>query len=341
MTTDKRQVWAVTFLVALIGTATAQGQNTSDYDYSVSSSGLVSSATGVSGHGVNAVERPASWLRMGIVLSGEGSSLENALGDLKSRRQAAVELAKKLGAEVATIVVTLPVVVASSSALPAPRRNTRNTAMLAVESDRSPAAKEKDAKKSIVAAAMAAQWPLAGATAEELLIAKTRLEEKLRAANFGGKQPGTLTSEEKAVKADSDVQNSDLYDPAEPTFVCLASISPEDRQKALADAIAKAKAEAEYHARAAGVRLGKLVDLVTNETTPQNAPLYSTFSPSVASTPGSEQQLLQLRDKAITASLKDNQALGDGPCSIEFRFVTLLVYHFAKEKPAAPPEKNK
>jgi len=135
---------------------------------------------------------------------------------------------------------------------------------------------------------LSVDWPLAAENMDEVLVASEALKKKIAAADLAGaKQPDQLTPEQQEILEEAAVRPSAyetslpqpvvgptigpgvVYDPYGPPqavpngvqFLFVARISPEQRKAALAKAFAKAKAQAEEMAGAAGRDLGPLASL--------------------------------------------------------------------------------
>jgi hypothetical protein len=129
-------------------------------------------------------------------------------------------------------------------------------------------AKKEETKPPVaVSTTLTAHWPLQSETGEELLLAATALQDKIKAADLAGaKETSQLTPEEQEALEEMESQGYNPYGdqeakPGEPMFLFVAAIAEADREKAEAEAFQKAKQHAARLAKAAGAGLGKLQSL--------------------------------------------------------------------------------
>jgi hypothetical protein len=202
---------------------------------------------------------------MYLQVSGKGKTLEEALAALKERRELVSAQLEKLGAEKKSIAFSSP---GADDASLAQQR--RMEMMIAQRLGRGPKKAAKPVKPPVSMVSMlTVQWPLTGDSTEKLLLAADELREKVKAANLaGGKDAPKLSPEEQeaAEEMAAEMSRSTGSDeegakPNEPHFVFLARLSDADRQKALADAFAKAKTQAAELAKAAGAEMGPLTGI--------------------------------------------------------------------------------
>lgn len=227
----------------------------------------------VTGNGVAVIKRQPEVMRMQVELSAKGKTAEEALAKLKARREAAEKKLLELGAEKKSIVRGEPRIVAANT--------DRQRQMEMMVAERMRASGKKPAKKTEtepvnISASLSIEWPLNGKTGEELMIATHGLTEKVRAADLAGTKKSATTSAEEEEAAEEAAALADRYNgsnqpsPGEPRFVFLARITPEEESKAMADAFAKAKAQALQLSHAAGAELGPLKS-VRGDATPGNS----------------------------------------------------------------------
>lgn len=218
----------------------------------------------VSGSGSAAIKRPASKLRMSIVLAAKGKTLEDALGKLKERRELATAHLKKLQADTTSAKFSDTALGAESG-----QRAEMQRMMRMARGGRVPKALEVPASVT-VNCTLTADWPLQYESSDELLIASQKLQEKVKEADLGGlKEPKQLTPQEQELEeelAGTENENYSPYGepqakPGEPSFLYVATITKEERSAALAEAYGKAKDQASRLAQAAGLQLGALVEV--------------------------------------------------------------------------------
>ncbi len=214
----------------------------------------------VSGNGVVTIERQPTQMRMKVVVTAKGSDLKAALAALKDKLDAAKVQLKALGADQAS-VKSDPAAIAAEAG-----RNRQLEMMMAQRLRGKRAAKKADTKPPVsVSTTLVASWPLPAAQGEELLIAATALQDKIKAADLAGaKEADNLTPEEQELADELADQGFNPYSgeeeikPGEPIFLFVAPLTAADREQALAEGFAKAKEKAARLAKAAGAELGAL-----------------------------------------------------------------------------------
>lgn len=216
------------------------------------------------GQGSATVKRVPTILRMHIEVLGKGETLKEALDKLKARRQAAVAQLKTLKADHESIELGSP----SLSNVESQRRRQLEAMVIQRYSARGGDLPKglKVPKAFTVSVSLTAEWPLEADGPEQMLLATQALQEKVRAADLAGTKDAEALSPEEQELAE---EMSDMMGfsgeqeakPGEPHFLYVARISEEDRDKAFAEAFAKAKEQASRLAQAAGARLGPLVAL--------------------------------------------------------------------------------
>jgi uncharacterized protein YggE len=109
-----------------------------------------------------------------------------------------------------------------------------------------------------------AEWPLATASADELLAAASDLEAKIKEAAKGTKKQMTPEEQEVAEEA-AGMAAASGEDPSqtgpkadEPSFIFVHKVSDAEQAKLAADALARARAEGKRLANAAGATLGAI-----------------------------------------------------------------------------------
>jgi uncharacterized protein YggE len=215
----------------------------------------------ISASGAVALKQPPMAIRMNVELLGKGKMLQEAINDLKDRRESVVTQLLKLKAVKESISSSSPTLTDPKS------QQQRELEMMMAQ--RAAAAGKKAAKGAnvpetfAVSAVLTAEWLLEEKTPEYALIACQSLNQKIKAANvFPVKEDEKLSPEEEEVAKEmaemmaARGQGESLR--GQPTFVFVARITPAEREKAMAKAFAKAKTQAESLAKAAGVALGPL-----------------------------------------------------------------------------------
>ena len=215
----------------------------------------------LSATGTATVQQKPTRMRMYIQLFGKAKTLEEALAKLKERREAAVLQLESLKADKQSVVFDGPTV---SSAQAAQKRQIEAMVM---EQMRARGKKPKGLQVPqtvTVTGSLTAEWPLEAKSQEQLLLLAQGIEEKIKAADLSGSQEVQKLSPEEEELAEEAKQAMGRYGEqpqplGQPTFLFVAVLSKQDRQKAMAEAFTKAAAEAADLAKAAGVGLGPLI----------------------------------------------------------------------------------
>jgi len=218
----------------------------------------------VAGIGQVKIRTKPSLIRMHVELVAKGKTLEEALTNLKDRREAARVQLEGLRADMGSVKVNAPRVSGQQS------EQKRRMERMLMERMRSRGGKVppgvKAPKSFTVSATLSAEWPLKVDDSERLLMAAEVLREKIEEADLAGTKEAEKLSPEEEELAEEMAAMSGSYGeeeikPGEPQFVYVARITDAERDKAMADSFTKAKAQAEQLARAANVKLGALVGL--------------------------------------------------------------------------------
>lgn len=218
----------------------------------------------ISGTGVAQIERLPEVMRMRVVVTAKGGTLEEALAALKDKTDAAKSQLATLRAEKGSVTLDSPQIAAENSD---PRRQMEMMMAQRLRGGKRSAKKEETKQPVAVSTTLTAEWPLQTKTAEELLVAATALQDKIKAADLAGaKEASQLTPEEQEALEEMESQGYNPYGdqvakPGEPIFLFVAAIADADREKAEAEAYQKAKQNAARLAKAAGAGLGKLQSL--------------------------------------------------------------------------------
>lgn len=218
----------------------------------------------LSGVGSVTLKRRPTVLRMYVQLSAKGKTLEEALAKMKDRREAVLVQLGSLKADKGSISFSGPTL---SNPQAAQRRQFEAMVMQRMTSRGRKLPKGLKIPKSLtVSTTLSAQWPLEADGPERLLLAAQSLQEKVKAADLAGTKDAEKLSlqEEELAEEMAQMMRSSGEEPVpvgQPYFVYVARVSDEDRDKAMAEAFRKAKAQAARLAQAAGVQLGPLVGL--------------------------------------------------------------------------------
>ena len=117
-----------------------------------------------------------------------------------------------------------------------------------------------------ISCTLTAQWPLTEDSHDKLLLLSQRLQDKIKAADLSGsKEVEKASAEEEEFEEEASQMSNQFGEeqqqPGQPQFLFVAMLPKAERQKAMAEAFVKAKAQATELANAAGVELGPLVGL--------------------------------------------------------------------------------
>jgi uncharacterized protein YggE len=257
--TSRTALFALFACLALSTAALAQYPDMDVMRYS-SGNGPFERGT-ISASGAVALKQPPMAIRMNVELLGKGKMLQEAINDLKDRREAVVNQLLKLKAVKESISSSSPTLTNAKS------QQQRELEMMMAQ--RAAAAGKKAAKGAnvpetfAVSAVLTAEWLLEEKTPEYALIACQTLNQKIKAANvFPVKEEEKLSPEEEEVAKEMAemmaARGQGESTRGQPSFVYVARITPAEREKAMAKAFAKAKTQAESLAKAAGVTLGPL-----------------------------------------------------------------------------------
>lgn len=281
----------------------------------------------LSATGAVTLQRTPARMRMYIQIFGKGKNLEEALAKLKERREAAVLQLESLKADKKSIVFDGPT---KSAAESAQRRQIEAMVMEQMRS-RGKKAKGLQVPQTVtVNGSLTAEWPLEAKSQEQLLILAQGIEDKIKAADLSGSQETQKLSPEEEELAEEAKQAMSRYGETpqpmgQPTFVFVATVSKQDRQKAMADAFKKASAEAAELAKAGGVGLGPLVGL-SGGCQGQRGIGDEQYSPYYNSNrlPAELRRLVENSDD--DASDKPIEAFSTNPSSLTFTCSVIVTY---------------
>jgi uncharacterized protein YggE len=224
----------------------------------------------VSGMGTAELKRAPEFMRLKIVITTKGKDMKEALASLKDRVTAARTQVAALGADKASITTDEPQLATENNDR---RRQMEMMMAQRMRGGRRPAGKKEETKPPVsVSTTLSAQWSLKGSTGEQLLVAATALQDKIKAADLAGtKEQSKLSPEEQELADELAGEQAAMFSgddtpkPGEPIFMFVAPISTAERDALLADGFKKAKERAGQLAKAAGVELGPLRTLNDNE----------------------------------------------------------------------------
>jgi len=216
----------------------------------------------VSGTGSVTISRMPETMRLQIAVIGRGATLKDALAALKDRTGKARTQLVSLGVDKDSIQVGDPKVTEMAT-----NQNQRMQMMMRARRGGGKAQpKNTPSPPILVMAQVSADWKLSSKTNEELLLAVHPLQEKVKATDIAGlKDAEKLTPEQEEMLEEADesygYSSSDERKPGTPVFLFISKVSEAEREQAMTDAFAKAKAQATRLAKAAGTKLGSLQSL--------------------------------------------------------------------------------
>jgi hypothetical protein len=293
----------------------------------------------ISAGGSSIVQRKPTQLRLFMQLTAKGKTLEDALAKLKERQELAATQLETLKAERKSIVFGVPSLSTEQSS-----RKKQIQAMV-IQQMR---ARGKKVPKGLLApqtlsvtSNLTATWPLKEESHEKLLLLVQRLQDKIKAADLSGSKeaeklsPEEQESEEEASQMSSQFGMSEdqQQQPGQPQFMFVAVLSKAERQKAMAAAFVKAKAQAAELAQAAGVALGPLLGLSGNCSSQSSfgeSPYYSRYynsgSPNIVAQMIAEQAGESSGDKEE----KPDESIGADPSALKFNCTVAAMFQMGK-----------
>jgi hypothetical protein len=265
-------------------------------------------------------------MRVFVELLGKGSTLEEALANLKERRATARAQLEKLQADKDSVSFG-PIAIINTETPEQRRIEAAIAERLAERGRKSP--KAPKAKPMTVSTVLRAQWPLKAGTPEELILTVHQLEEKIKAADMAGIAVAKKLSpeeEELAEEAAAAARNSFGQDRAPigtPRFVFVAKISAQERDKAESEAFAKAVEDARKWAKLAGVKLGSLASMNVGED--------RRSSVDYSGPPLSDAQQKYMRQDSPDSDAEENgEIVGDAPASFARSITAMVTLHVIK-----------
>lgn len=288
---------------------------------------LGQSSRGIQGTGTVVLQETPTVIRMSLQLSEKAETVEKALEQLKDRREAAVQQLEALGAVKEAVKVEPPVL--STGKTSQQQRTDQMIKMLKAQGRRVPKGLEKTPPVTVTAN-ITAEWPLKAASPEEAITLVKKLQDKVEAADLAGtKEAKKLTPEEEELNEEmKDMMESMSYggdeqaNPGEPTFFYVATLSQEAQEKAIAEAFAQAKGNAEKLAKAAGIGVGPLASLTAAVSQSEN---YSAMSDYYGG--GYPSQMMMARQMSqINSGDPRTQALSPSPTTAKFQVIVMVTF---------------
>lgn len=238
----------------------------------------------VSGTGVVKIEKQPTVMRMKIDLITKAGSIKEALKNLEDRKKSARKQLEDLGADAKSIKIGA----ASVSNAQSEQQQQMSMMMEMINERRGRSARETAPKTAVpitVECSLTADWNLTAKTPGELLEFVHPLQQEIRDADISGAKDATaLTPEQQELIEEMGSEyrynrysSSSESQPGTPMFAFAAPISEDEQDQALAEAFQKAKAKASRLSKAAGMSLGKLVSVSSNESQGPGIDEYSDY----------------------------------------------------------------
>ncbi len=160
-----------------------------------------------------------------------------------------------------------------------------------------------------------------------------RIQEKIKAADLAGsKETAKLSAEEEEFEEEANQMahrygGEEPQQPGQPQFVFVATLSPQEGEKAMSEAVAKAKQQAAELAKAAGVQLGPLLGLSggsSGQTNLGNNPMVS-YGPY-----GGQDLLHQMLGLQLGGNTEGPEAVSTDPGKLTFTCHVTAMFQLAK-----------
>lgn len=189
---------------------------------------------------------------MRVEIPGEDKEFTGAVAQLKQHKEAAQARLKELGADAGSIRFS-PAGIDSAAGGSAAQM--QRMVMMRMQKKLDP--KQLSPLPKIITTTLTADFPLSATDPEAILLQAHELQEKIKSADLADSDKGdTLSAEESELMEEMEGMIDDYgmpesSKPGEPAFTYVFQVSEPDGTKALADAYAKARAQAEALAGAA------------------------------------------------------------------------------------------
>jgi hypothetical protein len=160
------------------------------------------------------------------------------------------------------------------------------------------------------------------------------LQEKIKAADLaGGKEVEKLSPEEEelAEEANQMMAQSGEESPqvGQPRFMYLATLSKEERQKAMSEAFANAKTQAADLAKAAGVELGPLVG-ISGSCSGQNNFTNGMYNRYGGSEESEYLRMMIAQQTGEDPDAKQEEAMSSEPGMLKFNCYATVLFQLGK-----------
>ncbi|HOA75094.1 MAG TPA: SIMPL domain-containing protein [Phycisphaerae bacterium] len=266
------------------------------------------------------LEKPPEAMRLRVEIPAHGPDVRQALAKLAQKREAAVKKLRDLGFPEDAIRVEGPNLGVDPLEIAK-----RQMGMMMDEEEEDVEEAEKPPAKVHLSLFIQADFPLRPDDKEALLAAAHELQNKLHKADLAGLRDEKPTEEEEEEMMELKQRmlqqfssGDDQAIPGVPLFAFVSKITEEDRATLVKSALAKAKADIESLARAAGVQLGAMSGLSAHfEKYAEDWRYQFDYS-------GTYQRQLKLR--AMSPDENEDEALTADPGPIRVRMTVNLAY---------------
>jgi uncharacterized protein YggE len=279
------------------------------------------------------LKRQPDILRVQVEIQSRGKDLKEALAKLRERRAAAQRQLDAIGATPGSVQFTDPRITPEGKASQQARMMLMMQRMQ--NPGQKPAKKAKEAPTILVSCGLKAELPLQASSPEELLLMAHALEERMKAADLGGRkelkrsspQDEELSEEEATEMMDPNAE--DRPKPGEPVFLYISKVTEEEHAKLLAESFQKARREAGRLARAAGAELGALTHLEDN-----SAQEFSGEEEGVIDNPYTLRLMQQMmgrgRPGVTDTERQPREAMGMQPGKVSYRVALSTVFELIR-----------
>lgn len=271
----------------------------------------------VAADGMMSVQRPPQAVRMYLQITGRGKILDEALAQLRQRREKATAALAKLAVDPKSVSFTTPMTGGANESQQRRQMEMMIRQRMQMGGNSRLAKALKLPEVVNVNTLLTAQWPLDAAAPEKVLLRTHELGKAVKAADLAGlNDKGNLTEEEQEASEEMAGAMAQYrtfaadagMEPGAATFLYVANISDDECSKAMAEAFGKAKAEAGRLAQASGARLGRLVG-ISGGLVP-SAGIFGEFQQSL---PSSLRNLLMRKMTSRGRSSGTQEALSADP----------------------------
>jgi hypothetical protein len=273
----------------------------------------VSRPTSISGSGGVIYRQRPSQLLLVITLKALAATLELQLARLQQQREASTKWLLRLGAT--RVDVGEPHFPDQAPKDPMMHAQTRAMQRMGGKTEE---------KKEGIRAVLTAIWDISALGAEQLLVLLDRLRFEtavIPSTTEETEEPSPWSSPEEYLRAMMDRMRSGARaDDDAPEFFFISKVSEEQRTKAIADALARARSDAERVAHLLGLRLGQLTSLTQSNMAELGAHRMM------------ERQRCWSRLNGSAYMPGEYEAISDSPVPCEFGVTVHVQYNAAESK---------